>query len=81
MGSTNKAIFYKKCCQLCNDDQLKIYKTIYHKTTLDFWVREFKHYGKIVLYKTELIKIYLGCRVPLEIYFIIMGYLNLNNLI
>lgn len=81
MGGTNKAIFYKKCCELGTKDKIKIYKSIYQKTTLEFWVKEFKYYIIQRIYKSELIKIYLGNKVPLEIYFIIMKYLNLNNLV
>lgn len=81
MGGTNKAIFYKKCCELGTNDKIKLYKSIYQKTTLEYWVEEYKNYAKERLYKNELIKIYLGNKVPLEIYFIIMKYLNLNNLV
>lgn len=81
MGGTNKAIFYKKCCELGTDDKIKLYKSIYQKTTLEYWVEEYKNYLKERIYKSELIKIYLGNKVPLEIYFIIRKYLNLNNLV
>lgn len=81
MGGTNKAIFYKKCCELGTNDKIKLYKSIYQKTTLEYWVEEYKNYIKERLYKSELIKFYLGDKVPLEIYFIIMKYLNLNNLV
>lgn len=81
MGGTNKAIFYKKCCELGTDDKIKMYKSIYQKTTLEYWVEEYKNYLKERIYKSELIKIYLGNKVPLEIYFIIRKYLNLDNLV
>ena len=81
MGGTNKAIFYKKCCELGTDDKIKLYKSIYQKTTLEYWVEEYKNYLKERIYKSELIKIYLGNKVPLEIYFIIRKYLNLDNLV
>ena len=81
MGGTNKAIFYKKCCELGTDDKIKMYKSIYQKTTLEYWVEEYKNYLKERIYKSELIKIYLGNKVPLEIYFIIRKYLNLDKLV
>lgn len=79
MGGTNKAIFYKKCCELTKDKNK--YAGMYQKTSLDFWVTEYKFYFYQRIHKSEVIKIYLGNRVPLEIYFKIMGYLNLNNLV
>ena len=67
MGGTNKAIFYKKCCELGTDDKIKMYKSIYQKTTLEYWVEEYKNYLKERIYKSELIKIYLGNKLKYSI--------------
>lgn len=80
MGGTHKAIFYSKCCRMSKKDE-KRYKSMYNKTSLDFWIREYKYHFFLAIHKTETVKIILGTRVPLEIYFKIMGYLNLNNLV
>lgn len=79
MGGTNKAIFYAKCCELSTDKNK--YKGMYQKTSLDFWIREYKFYVYQRIHKSEVIKIHLGNRVPLDMYFKIMGYLNLNNFV
>lgn len=74
MVKTKKAAIYAKCRELTNNDPR--YANMYRKTSLDFWVREYRLlvYGR--LHKTEMIKINLGNRIPLEIYFKIMAYLK-----
>jgi len=74
MVKTKKASMYAKCRELTNNDSR--YANMYRKTSLEFWIREHRLlvYGR--LHKTEMIKIILGTRVPLEIYFKIMGYIK-----
>lgn len=76
MVITEKSILYNKCIQLTRTPEA--YKKIYKSTTLRFWVTEYKLQVKRRLHLTEQIKIVLGNRVPLELYFKIQSYLSVN---
>lgn len=74
MVKTKKAAMYAKCRELTNNDSR--YSNMYRKTSLEFWIREHRLLVCGRLHRTEMIKIILGNRVPLEIYFKIMGYIK-----
>ena len=75
MAITRKAIAYKKCLMLTRTPE--DYKKIYKSTTLRFWINEYKFYVKQHIHRTEQIKILLGNKIPLELYFKIMGYVSI----
>jgi len=79
MVTTDKAVFYGKCLRLSRTPE--DYKKIYVSSSLNFWKQEYRYFVRQEIYKSELIKIVLGTRVPLEIFFKIKSYLNLNYLV
>lgn len=81
MVITEKTLIYKQCLKLVNEQEEKreIYRKIYKKTSLYFWKNEYKYFTKNYIQKRHIIKV-LTYKLPIEIYFKITKYLNLNNL-
>ena len=75
MVITEKSILYHKCISLTRTPE--DYKKIYKSTTLRFWINEYRYFVKQHIHRTEQIKILLGNKVPLELYFKIMGYVSI----
>ena len=74
MGATNKAQMYNKC-RLTASENAERYRKMYKKTTISYWVKEYRHILKRKLQRSEEIKMAL-LGLPLDLYFEIKSYLH-----
>ena len=77
MVITEKSIVYNKCLTLTRD--VETYRKLYRTMSLNFWIREYKYFIRQHIHKNALLKICLE-PLPLELYFKIKSYLDLNDL-
>ena len=77
MGKTKKSILYQRCCALTKDATR--YKTLYKKSTLQFWQAEHRRLLCGIVHKSEAIKRVLET-LPMELVFKIRSCLHLDDL-
>jgi len=76
MVKTNKSIVYNEVLKLTDDEEIiKQYRTIYRKTTYEFWKKEYFYFVKRYIQKRHIVKT-LTYALPIEIYFKISSYLH-----